>query len=165
VAGKRPGGLTALAVINFVFGGFGILGGLWNLLFGAVASSAENWSEELGRAGRQAAERTGDPNILEGMNRIAPQVQAASGAFYFLGIMGLILAAFLIVAGVGYLKQSKKKGYMFGNIYGIAGIIVAILSMLMLPWILGFGAVLGLAYPIVTLALLNTVFKESFPNP
>ena len=165
VVGKRPGGLTALAVLNFVFGGFGILGGMWNLLFGAVASSAGGMQDEFAKFGREMAKQSGDPNAIDAMNKIAPAASSVSSMFYILGILGLVLAGFLIVAGVGYLKQSKKKGYMFGNIYGIAGIVVAILSMLILPWILGFGAIFGLIYPIVTLALLNTVFKNSFPNP
>jgi hypothetical protein len=165
VAGARPGGLTALAVLNFVFGGFGIIGGLITLAAGSVVSSAGSLSDELADFGRRAAERSGDPNILEGMNRIAPEASSLSGMFYLLGILGLLLAAFLIVAGVGYLKQSKKIGYLFGNIYGIAAIIVVVLQIAMVSAGFGFMVILGLAYPIVTLALLNTVFKESFPNP
>jgi|GEM_PF-680326 len=166
VAGKRPGGLTALAVLNFVFGGFGIIGGLMALAVGSVASTASNWSDELGNAAREAARRSGDAEAIDAMNKIvAPAAQEVSGMFYILGIAGLILAAFLIVAGVGYLKQSRKVGWLFGNIYGVAAIIVVILQIAMLGAGFGFMVILGLAYPIVTLALLNTVFKTSFPNP
>jgi len=166
VAVKRPGGLTALAVLNFVFGGFGIIGGLMALAVGGVASSAGNWSEELAKAARETARRSGDAEAIDAANKVfAPAANEVSGMFYILGILGLLLAAFLIVAGVGYLKQSRKIGYMFGNIYGIAAIIVVILQIAMLGAGFGFMVILGLAYPIITLALLNTAFKESFPNP
>jgi hypothetical protein len=166
VAGGRPGGLTALAVINFVFGGFGIIGGLITLALGGVASSAGSFSDELAKAARESARRSGDPDAAEAMNKLVGSgASDISTMFYVLGIAGLILAALLIVAGVGYLKQSKKKGYVFGNIYGIAAIIVVVLQLAMLGIGLGFGSIFGLIYPIVTLALLNTAFKNSFPNP
>jgi len=155
-----------LAVLNFVFGGFGIIGGLMALAVGGVASSAGNWSEELAKAARETARRSGDAEAIDAANKVfAPAANEVSGMFYILGILGLLLAAFLIVAGVGYLKQSRKIGYMFGNIYGIAAIIVVILQIAMLGAGFGFMVILGLAYPIITLALLNTAFKESFPNP
>jgi hypothetical protein len=80
-------------------------------------------------------------------------------------VLLLTLGAFLIVAGIGYLKQSRKTGWLFGNIYGIAGIVLAIIQIAILGSGFVFTVILGLAYPVVTLALLNTVFKESFPNP
>ena len=165
VSGARPGGLTALAVLNFVFGGFGIIGGLWRLLAGAASGSSNDFFDAATRFSRSAAERSGNPDAIEAMNRFAPKIVSYSGAFYFLGILGLVLAAFLIVAGVGYLKQSKKAGWLFGNIYGITGIILAILTFALLPWVLSFFAIFDLAYAIVTLALLNTVFKINFTNP
>ena len=166
---KRPGGLTALAVLNFVFGGFGIIGGLMALVVGGVASSSGGAFDEFAKAtreaARQAAQKSGDAEAIEAMNKIAPVAKEASTMFYILGILGLILAALLIVAGVGYLKQSKKIGYLFGNAYGVAAIIVVILQIVMLGAGFGFTMILGLAYPVITLALLNTAFKESFPNP
>ena len=56
--GTRPGGLTALAVINFVFGGFGVLGAFAT----AVAPLAfEKMDEERAaesRAGREPGRRS-----------------------------------------------------------------------------------------------------------
>ena len=163
---KRPGGLTALAVLNFVFGGFGIIGGLITLLAGGVVSSSGDFSKEFARGMRRAAAESNDPNAAEIANKLAGGDASSLGMmFYILGILGLILAAFLIVAGVGYLKQSKGKGWMFGNIYGVSAVIVVFLQIAMLGAGFGFGVILGLAYPIITLALLNTSFKNSFPNP
>jgi len=169
IPGKRPGGLTALAVLNFVFGGFGIIGGLMAMLVGGVASSAGGSLDKLAEAARQAAresaQRSGDADAIEAANRLAPAAQEASTLFYILGIFALVTAGLLIVAGVGYLKQSKKTGWMFGNVYGIAAIIIVFLQIAMVGIGFGIGTILGLAYPIVTLALLNTTFKNSFPNP
>jgi len=166
VAGKRPGGLTALAVLNFVFGGLGIIGGIFVTFLGGLFSSAGNMSDEFGKAIRQGARNTGDARAVQAANELVGKgADEASAFFYILGVFALITASLLIVAGVGYLKQSKKSGWLFGNIYGIAAIVITFLQVTVVG--IGFGAfeILGLAYPIVTLALLNSVFKESFPNP
>jgi hypothetical protein len=180
VASKRPGGLTALAVLNFVFGGLAILFGLGGIACGTAVSTSGSALQELGRAtgevalqaARDQAEKSGDTETVKRIDKDIERLRSSSssapslGAMYYtITLMVLAIGAFLIVAGVGYLKQSRKSGYVFGNIYGIAGIIVVVLQMAMLGAGLGFGIIIGLAYPIVTLALLNTVFKESFPNP
>ncbi len=168
VAGKRPGGLTALAVLNFVFGGFGVIWGLIVLAGTAFASSAgdslDKFAEAARQAAREAAQRSGDADAIEAANKLAPAVQEISTMFYILGILALVTAGLLIVAGVGYLKQSKKTGWMFGNVYGIASIVITLLQGAMI-FGFGIGTVFWLAYPIITLALLNTSFKNSFPNP
>jgi len=166
VAGKRPGGLTALAVLNFVFGGFQIIGGLMGLACSQAVSTTQSWSDQLGEAARQGAQSTGNREAIRRANEaFGEAAQSASSFTLMFGIFGLIVGALLIVAGIGYLKQSKKSGWMFGNIYGIAAIIVVILQIAMIGIPLWFLFILGLAYPIVTLALLNTSFKNSFPNP
>jgi hypothetical protein len=156
-------------VLNFVFGGFGIIWGMIAIAAGGFVSTAGSSANRLAEAARElareSARRSGDADALEAANQIAPTVESVSAMFYVLGIFALLTAALLIVAGVGYLKQSKKSGYLFGNIYGVAAIIVVFLQIAMLGAGFGIGVILGLAYPIVTLALLNTVFKESFPNP
>lgn len=107
VAGMRSGGLTALAVLNFVFSGFGIIGGLWRLLVGATIETShrvDKWWDNV-RGGSEAFEG--------GANRFVTQTDTTSSSFYILGIMGLILAVFLIVAGVGYIRQSRKRRIYF----------------------------------------------------
>ena len=180
VASKRPGGLTALAVLNFVFGGLAILIGLGGIACGTAVSTSGNALQEFGRAtgeatlqaARDQAEKSGNTEAvkridkdIERFRRSLSSAPSLGAMYYIITLMVLATGAFLIVAGVGYLKQSRKSGYVFGNVYGIAGIIVVVLQMAMLGAGFGFGIIIGLAYPIVTLALLNTVFKESFPNP
>lgn len=50
-----------------------------------------------------------------------------------------------------------------GNAYGIFGVANNVLGVALLGTI-GVGNVLGLVYPVLTLALLNSVFKDDFPN-
>lgn len=161
----------ALAVLNFVFGGLGILVALGGIACASAVSSSGNALDEFARtarqAAREAAEKAGDTATLNRLNAVTDTpIDANLGALYYLVMVLLLtLGAFLIVAGIGYLKQSRKTGWLFGNIYGIAGIVLAIIQIAILGSGFVFTVILGLAYPVVTLALLNTVFKESFPNP
>jgi hypothetical protein len=168
VATKRPGGLTALAVLNFVFGGIGAIVFLLALIGGAALSSAGGSLEEFARkTAIEAAERSGDPEAIKAAKELNKITSSGPnmGVYYLVTITGLVSAGLLITAGVGYIKQSRKKGYVFGNAYGILAIVLVILQIAALGSGFGFGTILGLAYPIITLALLNTTFKESFPNP
>lgn len=151
--GKRPGGLTALAVFNFVFGGFGLLGtlGLLALMafIGAAAESGEN--QEAVEAQREMARAW---------------EQLGIGLFYFVIALGVVSSILLIASGVGYLKQKRFLGRTLGNVY--AGL--AILSSVVMGFMVsneaggGFniGTIIGLTYPVLTLVLLNTTFKEDF---
>jgi hypothetical protein len=137
---RRPGGLTALAVLNFVFGGLGIIG-----LFGTFAL--------LSAASTIAREVTGGKVSVPG-----------AGAVYLSLFLGLVASALLIVSGVGYLGQKKVTGKLLGNVYAIVAIINVIVGLVMVHSGFGFFAIIGLAYPIVTLALLNTTFARAFIN-
>lgn len=148
--GKRPGGLTALAVLNFVFGGMGALGVLAMAavfaLMGAVTASAE--SEEAQQKMAEAWEQIGKS--------------------WFLGFIALsaVSAALMIASGVGYLQQKRFLGRTLGNAYALLSIASSIGVALMLPADAGGGfnipTMIGLIYPGLTLALLNTTFKEDF---
>ena len=141
----RPGGLTALAVLNFVFGGLGVIGAISLLALGAMVTAGSNIAE------------------AQGVN-MAP-VKIGMGILFLLMIIGLVASSLLIVSGVGYIKQKKFLGYTLGTAYACVGILNVILNLALIHTGFGFMAILGLAYPVVTLALLNTAFKNSFPNP
>jgi hypothetical protein len=156
-----------LAVLNFVFGGILAVVFLLALAGGAVVSSSGSSLEEFAKkTATEAAERSGDPEAIKAARELNMTTSSSPnmGMFYLVTLMGLSISGFLIVAGIGYLKQSKKKGFVFGNVYGILGVILVVLQLVM-AGVFGFGAIIGLAYPIITLALLNTTFKNSFPNP
>lgn len=138
--GKRPGGLTALAVLNFVFGGFGAIGAL--IAFGGLT---------LIREGVKAAEATGAK--WDG--------QSLTGAYIVILLTG-IAAFLLIVSGVGYIKQ-KRWGRNMGNLYAlvsIAGTVVGVAT----GGGVGAFTILFSVYPLLTLILLNSSFKAHLDN-
>ena len=136
---KRPGGLTALAVLNFVFGGLGVIG-----IFGWIALLSVAEQVVVGLSEGQAS-----------------LTQAPGAGTIYLGIiLSIVSVGLLIVSGVGYIGQKKVLGYCLGSAYGVLGIIGAIVSIVTT----GFGVMvaIGLIYPLLTLILLNTAFKSAF---
>ncbi len=148
--GKRPGGLTALAVLNFIFSGWGLLGILGTItmiaLFGKLA---ENMDDQA-RAQWEALQAIGRPMLI--------------------GLLALsaISSILLLFSGIGYIKLKKFLGRTLGNAYAILAIISGVASaLIMKPEVGGgfsIGAIIGFIYPVLTLILLNTTFKEDFTN-
>jgi hypothetical protein len=154
-AGTRPGGLTALAIINFVFGGFRFLSVLG--LFGLIVLFSRNAPPAGGNMPPAQAER------MEALR------EAGAGLFFTLGALSVVTAVLLIVSGIGYLKLRKGLGRMVGNAYGVVGIFSTLATMFWLPAVLGggrfgIGTIIGLIYPVLTLVLINTAFKDDFVN-
>ena len=152
---KRPGGLTALAVFNFVFGALGLLGALGLAVF-------------IPMLGQMPAEATAQmtPEQLEQINALKDM---GAGLFVTIALLNLVSALLLILSGIGYLKLKKFLGRTLGNAYGILGVLATLGSMLWMPAALGggsfsIGTIIGLIYPVLTLALINTAFKEDFVN-
>jgi len=139
--GKRPGGLTALAVLNFVFGG---LGAIFTLL--AFAGLA------VIREGIKTAEANGGKYEGQGL-MIATIVVALTG-----------LAAFLLIAsGVGYLKQKRFLGRTLGTVYGLVSLGGTVLAIATGGGI-GIGTIIFSVYPVLTLIMVNGTFKDDLVN-
>lgn len=142
---RRPGGLTALAVINFVFAGLGIIG-----IFSMFAVLA-------------VIKKGGSGLFPRGMKM--PPLPSEE-VIYLSMLLGLVAAVLLIVSGVGYIKMSKVAGYVFGNIYAVVAITNNVIGIVGNPQAMVgvaiLGVIIGLAYPVVTLILLNTVFRKYF---
>jgi len=51
-----------------------------------------------------------------------------------------------------------------GSVYGILGIVGTLVAFIATKQF-GIDSIVGLIYPVLTLALLNTGFKDDFPNP
>jgi hypothetical protein len=134
---RRPGGLTALAVLNFVFGGFGALG----LLF---------WLAVLG----VAQMRTDVTSQLRG---------AAQWLLWVMFLVNVANVILLIASGVGYLRM-KRFGRTLGTVYGILSLVYTgvVLASLEMPF--GFQHMIGLVYPLLTLILVNTTFAGDLVN-
>lgn len=151
--GKRPGGLTALAVINFVFGGFGALGSLGMLAIMAFINVAA-----------QSADNEGASEAQREMAKAWEEI--GMGFFYLILLLGAVSAMLLIASGVGYLQQKKFLGRTLGNAYAVISIASSLLMGVMITSDAGggfnIGTIIGLVYPVLTLILLNGTFKEDF---
>lgn len=143
--GKRPGGLTALAVLNFIFGGFGVLGLLGMVALLGIASAVEAEDPQAGEELRKAMEEF--------------------GSLFMVALVLTAVSAFLLIAsGVGYLQQKRTLGRTLGSVYAALSICSSLVSAALMPEELGGGAnigtMVGLVYPVLTLVLLNTTFKH-----
>jgi hypothetical protein len=152
--GKRPGGLTALAVINFVFSGWGFIGLLFFAAFFAfIGKIPTDDMQEAQRVQFEAFQNLG------------------LSVFVMIFVLSLISNVLLLVSGIGYLKQKKILGRMIGNAYAIFAIASSVISGFIFAGEMaemggGFSimTIVGLIYPILTLILLNTTFKDDLTN-
>ncbi|MHC4559113.1 MAG: hypothetical protein ACYTEX_24370 [Planctomycetota bacterium] len=145
--GKRPGGLTALAVINFILSGWGLIGLLGLAAFFAfVGEIPTDEMEEAQKAQIEALQNMG------------------ISVFIIIFALTLISCVLLLLSGIGYLKQKKFLGRTMGNTYGVITIVASVMTAIMFAPELGggfnIGTIIGLIYPILTLILLNTTFKD-----
>ena len=148
---KRPGGLTALAVINFIFSGWGLIGLLGLAAFFAfIGKIPTDQMQEAQRTQIEAFQDLGLP------------------VFIFIFALSLISSVLLLLSGIGYLKQKKFLGRFIGNTYAVVTIISSVISGIMFAPELGggfnIGTIIGLIYPVLTLILLNTTFREDLTN-
>jgi hypothetical protein len=148
---KRPGGLTALAVINFVFSGWGFIGLLGlAALFAFIGKIPTENMQEHERAPIEALQNLGLHMLI------------------FIFALSLISNVLLLLSGIGYLKQKKFLGRAIGNIYAVIAIISSVFSGQLFPSELGGGfnimSIIGLIYPVLTLILLNTTFRDDLTN-
>ncbi len=144
--GRRPGGLTALAVLNFVFAGLHALNVLGAVFIYAMAGSLK---EKMTTADDRAVFEA-----FENMN---------VGLWALILISTTLALVLLIVAGVGYLKM-RRWGRVTGNLYAMISIVAGVLGAMITPAELGggfsIGTIIGLVYPLLTLYFLNLTFKD-----
>lgn len=134
--GKRPGGLTALAVLNFVFGGLGALALLALFaLIGAVETATD------GEVTRQS-----------------------DGTVWVAILLGMASVGLMITSGVGYLGQKRFLGRTLGNAYAITSLASTGFGVAMTNTGFGMAQIIGLIYPVLTLVLINTTFKDDLVN-
>jgi hypothetical protein len=142
----RPSGLTALAIINFIIAGFGALSALSRFAILSMDPSAITLPPEV-------------------QGSLQQMLESGRGLLAFTAASGLVLTVLLVLSGIGYLQQKRVMGRMLGNTYGVLSILARICSMIIL--VRGFGPIaaittfFGFVYPIVTLSLINTVFKPN----
>ena len=77
--------------------------------------------------------------------------------------LGVASSALLIISGVGYIQQKRVLGRTIGNLYGILALLGTVIGIVGgQPF--GFASIIGLIYPVLTLIMVNTTFKEDLVN-
>jgi hypothetical protein len=150
---RRPGGLTALAAFNFLFAFLALLS---SIAITAMLPLLARFSQD---SDMNAQERA-DIQTMSEAGTSLPILFVVAGSI----VTGLLL----IVSGIGYLKLRKFLGRALGNVYAIVSIIITAATAVWIPTALGGGfniaTLLGFLYPVLTLLLLNTTFKDDFVN-
>ena len=149
--GKRPGGLTALAVLNFIFAAFSLLGMVGMVaLFAKMGMAANDQMDEQTKALFEALQEMGMGILVIGF------------------VLSALSGVLLLVSGIGYLKQKRIMGRVVGSIYGIISIVSSVVTGLLFDPAAGggfnIGTIIGLVYPVLTVILLNTTFKDDLTN-
>jgi hypothetical protein len=85
---------------------------------------------------------------------IAPNVM-----FYFILGFGLIALILILAAGIGYVLQ-KSWGRTLGNAYAVISVLNTFITIIATERVPVPDTVVGLAYPALTLFLVNVTFKN-----
>lgn len=136
---KRPGGLTALAVMNFVFGGLGGIAALINMA--SISAGAEM--------------------IAEGQAR---GEIPSNGVLYAFAVAALLSSALLIVSGIGYLGLKRFLGRTVGNAYVAVSLISTCAEFVISRDTFTIFTLVFMVYPLITVGLINLTFREDFFN-
>ncbi len=134
----RPSGLTAFAILNFVFAGVSVVG----ILFSIGCTSCVKMSNQSGQS------------------LPTPEITAVVIVF---SILNAVLAGLLIISGVGYLKLNRISGRWCGNLYAVAQIVLRILAIAIGTAAMGevtLFTVAAFVWPVLTLFFINIVFND-----
>jgi hypothetical protein len=168
--GKRPGGLTALAVFNFIFGAYDCLQVLGAVVLIVILATfvQESSGESDDTTTAEAQENERDRQSRDPREAMAEQWHESGLGIHVLYVKGacyLVLAFLLISSGVGFLRQSRVWGRWLGNAYALVSIGTTVFEFSLIPEDMGgfsIVAILFLIYPLLVLILLNTTFKGDF---
>jgi hypothetical protein len=138
--GQRPGGLTALAVLNFIAAFSGVLTAIGHGIL------------------LQVPERRMNHGQMETFMR-NPAIIAGSLVLTLCGV-GL-----LITSAVGYLGQRRFLGRILGSLCAVVSLAQTGYSLALMGEPFSLGVVVHLVYPTLSAVLLNTVFREDFIRP
>jgi len=167
--GVRPGGLTALAVINFVWAAFTFISGFAAVsspfYMPALAAQAEKAAANESRPEKQKEATEAAVHMREVSNQITLHkelVMLDGGAKLVLGLL-------LILSGIGYLKLRRFLGRTLGLVYATVAVLWGCAVLL---WVQkemgespGIFSLIGFIYPAVTIFALLVTFRDDFVNP
>lgn len=147
-----PAGLKVLGIVNFGFGAMALLGGVFGMLALPFWDSMMGWNQEQ-------YEQPGIPEWARSINNWSTGLLTKK-TLMMGSIVSLITAPLLFLSGRGYFKQRKVQGRWLGNLYAI--IAIGGFALGLIYWNLGLMNAVELVYPMLTLILLNVVFKNDF---
>jgi len=131
--GQRPGGLTVLAILSFIWGGLLVLSCLALIVMVAVGKQKD----------------------LQG-----PKGEVEVG-WLWLQIGGALLSgAILIVAGVGFLGQRRVVGRWMGTAYALLTLAILTVVQAIEPRLFSFDTVMSAVYALLILLLVNLTFRR-----
>ncbi len=153
----RPGGLTALAVLNFIFCA-------WNLLMAVSVAAVVAIQYAMPEPTLENFPGA-DPQQLQQMKMQRAALDDIG--FTYLGVSSasmLLTAVLLCLSGIGYLRLKKFLGRYVGTAYGLLAIAAVIGLLAAVPAEKSGGftlfSVVSLFYPCLTILLLHTTFRR-----
>jgi hypothetical protein len=172
--GTRPGGLTALAIINFVWAVLELASGAAQLAAPALMPIAIQQGEK--EVARLEADTRANPEKLtkaradlEKMREGEHVIGEHRLLIVLSGGMAFLLGAMLIVSGIGYLKQRRVLGKFVGTAYAVIELLWQVAAVLYVQNTMGESpgifSLIGFIYPAITLFMLQVMFKDDFVNP
>jgi hypothetical protein len=167
--GVRPGGLTALAVINFVWAAFELMAGAFTATSPVTLPLAVAQAEKDLAAESRPEKRDELARGVEQLKETNDVVQKNPGLAIFSGGVEGFLGLLLVVAGIGYLKLRRFLGRTLGVVYAIIAVCWEIAFILYVQKHMdqtpGIFALIGFIYPAVTIFALLVTFRDDFVNP
>lgn len=164
--GMRPGGLTALAIISFIWALIQLIGGGFTLMMPATMPFAVEMAEKDAASSHPSPKAEAN---LKDVRHAAALVEANKTFILVEGVVSILFAVMLVVAGIGYLKQKRGIGLRLGTIYAVLAIVVGIVAILYaqqkMEQPMSLFSLVGFLLPVITLLCLRVIFKDDFPNP
>jgi uncharacterized membrane protein YraQ (UPF0718 family) len=172
---SRPGGLTAIAILNVIGGFIGLIGGVF-LFF---ADDTMNWAANQVQMTPQQLQQLPPQQRAEMEQTMKDMADAQAmlkgvtenSLYYPTAVVGLVCSAAMFVSGIGMWRMKKFSGQLIGNVYVGTSLLSAALNYLMIQQMDGLPAgqdgpgitgLIGPLYALLVAFLLNFTFSEDF---
>jgi hypothetical protein len=167
--GTRPGGLTALAVISFIWALIEIVRGI------SGVASPYFWPAAIEQT-EKAATRESDPKKKADLETALPEmrelnaiIQANRRDVMLYGGVKAFLGVVLVIAGIGYLGLRRFLGRALGLLYGATAVLWAVALIVYFQQRTGKSPgimmLIEFVVPVATLFALLVPFKDDFTRP
>ncbi|MBA3541629.1 MAG: hypothetical protein H0T79_18590 [Deltaproteobacteria bacterium] len=165
---RRPGGLTALAVLNIVFALLGMLSGVALHMMNKDRHDFDRQADQMDRAAdHMRFEDTGgggaNPEMSRAMAKgMAMQMRSSSPeAFRYMFWTGMLGGVLLLVSGVGLLAQKRFMGRHLAIAATVSLFVCGAVAMMKLGFIFWGFPMLGAGYTIVMALLVHFAYRPA----